>query len=302
MDLSLLHQLDADQIRVLVPQFLSGFIADGDASASNSERVGTLFRSRSDRELRGMLDSVSTVGGDHTLYRANPLCRELLRAWSRDVIPSHGLDGTDHLARAMQQGPTILLGNHLSYYDTAAMDVVLAWNGHARLADRIVALAGPKVYAHVFRRFAAASLNTLPVPQSTTLAHTAELKPRELARQARASMDAAAVAMQKGYSLLIYGEGSRSRSTRLGPFLRGIHRYLRVPGAVVVPTAVWGTEALFPVEGDQIVPAHVEVRFGEPIAVEAAGGSKQVLPQAWRALAELLPEAYQPAAETEPVS
>ncbi len=295
MDLQSLHQLDPDQIRVLVPQFLSGFIADEAASTQNSERVGALFRSRSDKELQGMLHWVSSVGADHTLYRANPLCRELLRAWSRDVIPTHGLAGTQHLAAAMNDGPTVLIGNHLSYYDTAAMDVVLAWNGHAGLADRVVALAGPKVYAHVFRRFAAASLNTLPVPQSTTLEHTAELKPRELARQARASMEAGSDAISKGYSLLIYGEGSRSRSGSMGSFLRGIHRYLRVPGTRVVPTAVWGTEALFPVEGERIVPAHVELRFGPAIDVHAAGGSKAVLDAAWQGVAELLPPPYKPA-------
>jgi hypothetical protein len=89
----------------------------------------------------------------------------------------------EHLDRATRLGPTLPVGNHLSYFDASSTDALVAWSGRTDLADRIVAAAGPKVYEDLFRLVAASCLNTLPVPQSTSFAHTAKLAPRELARK-----------------------------------------------------------------------------------------------------------------------
>ncbi len=294
MDLEFLHQLEPAQIRELVPKYLSEFIGEPDAAAVNLVRISTMFANRSDEELSGMLQTVVNVGSDHLLCQANPMSRDMMRNWTQDVIPNHSLDSVEHLRSAMSGRPVILLGNHLSYYDIAALDCVLAWEGHVDLADHIAIAAGPKVYANLFRRFAASAMNSLRVPQSTSFEHTEDLSPIDLARKALASVNAAHDAIGQGYALLIYAEGSRSRTGRLRPFLRAVHRYLKLDDALIVPTAVTGADKMFPVGGDKIMPADVAVRFGAPLSVSEIGGSKAALEAGWHALAEILPDAYKP--------
>jgi 1-acyl-sn-glycerol-3-phosphate acyltransferase len=197
----------------------------------------------------------------------------------------------------------VLLCNHLSYFDTSATDAILAWAGHEDLADKLVAAAGPKVYQHLFRLLAAACLNTLPVPQSTSLAHTEKLPPRELARKAIESVESAKDLVERGYLLLMYPEGSRSRTGQLGPFLRGVQRYLSCTHPLsVVPTAIVGTEAVMPVSDPRLHPGPVALRFAEPIATEeGAAGARDTLARAHRAVQRLLPPHLRPlaiAAET----
>jgi 1-acyl-sn-glycerol-3-phosphate acyltransferase len=140
----------------------------------------------------------------------------------------------------------------------------------------------------------------LPVPQSTSFAHTEKLSPRELARKATESFQAAHDVMCGGYSLLLYPEGSRSRTGHLGPFLKGVHRYLScVEGLSVVPMAIAGTERVMPIDQSKLHPGHVALRFGPSLVVGTDGSSREILETARRAVAELLPEPLRPLAGTD---
>ena len=79
----------------------------------------------------------------------------------------------------------------------------------------------------------------------------------------------------------------------LGPWLRGVERYLR--GAKrVVPIAVVGTDRLFSFR-EHMVPGEVELRIGQPFALDAVGSGKdEVLLYARDRVAELLPSELQP--------
>jgi 1-acyl-sn-glycerol-3-phosphate acyltransferase len=236
------------------------------------------------------------IGSEAELYTADPTARRIGRGWASNLLLNVQVDGVEALADAAARGPTTLLCNHLSYIDTTAKDALIAWSGHEELANRLAAVAGPKVYADLFRRVAAAGLNTIPAPQSTTLAGTARLTPRDLARQALQSMRVAQDAMQAGKVVILYAEGSRSRTGRLRPFLKAVHRYLDLPGLRVVPAAITGTEAVFPVDATRLIPARVQLRLGKAIGVEGMD-PRRVLEVAHEAVAALLPEAYRPEAD-----
>lgn len=295
LDLGFLDALGPAELRGVLPSFLSGFLADPTAAANNKARVSALVAGWSDETCTRVLGRLRALGEVGTVYTADADGRLLSRAFCQDVVLDPRVGGVEHLAAAVAAGPTAILCNHLSYFDTTATDAVLAWTGHADLADRLMAAAGPKVYQDLFRVVAAACLNTLPVPQSTNFSHTEKLSPRELARRVVASVESAGAAMGDGLVLLLYPEGSRSRTGHLGPFLKGVHRYLgSIDGLQVVPTAISGTDRVMPVDSSKLHPAQVTLSFAEPLRVGSDGGPKEILEQAYHRVAALLPAPLRP--------
>jgi 1-acyl-sn-glycerol-3-phosphate acyltransferase len=158
----------------------------------------------------------------------------------------------------------------------------------------VISLAGPKVYNDPFRRFASGCLSTVPVPQSTQLGHATSLPPRELARRAVAAIAAAHEALAAGRVLLVYAEGSRTRTGRLQPFLQGVARYLKVADARIVPFALSGTERIMPVGSARVSPGSVTLVFGEALPIASAGGPREALDAAHAAVSAILPAELRP--------
>lgn len=297
IDHTFLATLGPDELKRLLPGFLSGFVDDAAAAAAARAATAELLAGWSPETCRSVVSHLGSIGAEHRMYLAHPAGRELARVWARSVVLGPTLSGAEHLAAAAAAGPTLIACNHTSYFDTNATDVALAWNGLESVADRLVALAGPKVYADLFRRVAAGCLNTLPVPQSTSLGHTEKLPPRELARKAHESIEVGAAVMRDGWILLLYAEGSRTRTGRLGPFLRGTHRYFGcVDGLRVVPMAITGAERIMPVSDPKLHPGPVRVSFAPALTAGVDGTSREVLEAAHAAIDAMLP----PEAQAEP--
>ncbi len=295
MDLEMLAKLDPTTLRALMPQFLSGFIRDPALSKDNLARIQPPISDWSDEIAQDVIDSLASLGSEEKLYTANNACKIVSRQWSRDLIPEPTVSGIEHFRAAVKTGPTMVLCNHSAYFDSSAIDAMLAWHGHADLADRLVSAAGPKVYTDLFRRVAAGCLNTLPVPQSTSFSHTAQMSRRELARRAINSMNIAGAALDSGYVLLLFPEGSRTRTGTMGSFLRGVHRYLGVrEGLQVVPTALVGTSQIMPVGDTKLGPAPVSLTFGTPLVVGPDLPQREALRAAHGAISGLLPAANRP--------
>ena len=103
-------------------------------------------------------------------------------------------------------------------------------------ANRLTAIAGPKVYSNISRRFFESVLRYIKVPQSSDRSSDdAVMNPRDVARAARGAIQIARERLSMGEALLIFAEGSRSRSGRMQQFLAGTARYLDVPGTWVLP-------------------------------------------------------------------
>lgn len=303
MDLSpaFIRDLEPGVARALLPTWLGAHIDGPDGLAERVEdAVAAVLSAASDDTLRLALRRVAEAGEQYRLYDADPLCRQVSRAFMPPLVEGAQVDGVDHLRAALRAGPCLLLANHLSYVDTQLSDVLLATHGARDLADRLVVVAGPKVYDEAFRRLAATSLSTLKTAQSSQLgSNAAALSPREVGRIAIETINAAGLLMGEGRPVVLYGEGSRSRSGRLGSFLRPVSKYLRDPAVVVVPMAQWGSERVFPIDGDRLHPAAVGLRFGPAIA---AGGPLERVERAWQGINALLPPGYQAAAGTPPVA
>ncbi len=302
MDLSLLDALPPERILAAIPAFLTDVLSDRAVAArARADLTTEIAGWRSDEGL-AVLAHLRALGDAQRVYHAEPRCQRVARIWCAHVLGSPRLDGVDHLEAALAAGPTVIVCNHLSYLDTLGADWALTHHGRADLAERVVTVAGPKVYETLFRRFATAGLHTLPVPQSSSVATDPDaVSPRELARMARESVDAGRAALASGAALQVYAEGSRSRSGHLQPFLRGVHRYLAPPVRQVVPAAIHGTERVFPVDSISLHPGPITLTYAAPIDVDAVGGAREALSAAHCAIADLLPAPFKPDPDSPPI-
>ena len=74
--------------------------------------------------------------------------------------------------------------------------------------------------------------------------------------------------MERGWSLMIYAEGTRPRDGVMLPFKKGAFSIARKLGAPVLPTAIMGTRAVWKPRTKLIRSGRVMVKIMEPISTE----------------------------------
>lgn len=308
---STIAAIEPSALREVLPAWIAARVdAEPGRVAGLETRIRAELARSSDEELAELIDAFVHAGEGWRYFPAVPLGRRLSRIFMDALVaPStpdaRGLDdagvlGLDRL-RAAARGPVLLLSNHLSYADTQVTDLLLHRHGATDLADRLVAVAGPKVYTDPFRRLAAIGLGTLKTAQSARLDHNdAGLSGREVARIAVQTVRIAHELMGAGHLVLLYGEGSRTRTGRFGSFLKAVGKYAAMPGLTVVPMALAGSDRLFGIGAERLSPARIRLAVGEPFAADDYD-RQGVLEQAWHRIAALLPPAYRPAPGTPPL-
>jgi 1-acyl-sn-glycerol-3-phosphate acyltransferase len=249
----------------------------------------------------GAIDSLSSrlagTGADWNYYPRDPLARRIHHALAPRVLHEPMVAGIEHLD-AVAGKPVVMFANHLSYSDANVLDVVLQNAGAASLAERLTVVAGPKVYSSVTRRFSSLCFGTIKVPQSTERSsEEAVMKARDVARAARRSLEIAQQRLRLGETLLVFAEGTRSRSGQMQQFLSGTARYLVAPDTHVLPVAITGTEKLFPIDAGELHPVSITVTFGALMRTDAlrertGGDRRQMMDLIGFSVARLLPPEY----------
>jgi 1-acyl-sn-glycerol-3-phosphate acyltransferase len=304
MDLSLeaVANLDSQQLRVLLPQWLTGFLEVSDTLKSRSSKAVEMALERfDDAQLQGSLNRLLSVGNEYRLYRADPLATALTRSFMEVLSEGSVLTGLDSLRKARDEGPVLLISNHLAYCDTQLKDTLLASADAEDIASSMIVVAGPKVYDTAFRRMASLGLSTLKTAQSSVISYNdAELSPREVASIALETVHVAHERMKGGDLVLLYGEGSRSRSRQLQPFIKAIRKYASMPGCLIVPMAISGSQEMMPLNQTQMYATPVELKIGEPVRVDQVGRSEAIV-LAWKQIASMLPQVHRPDSATPPI-
>lgn len=176
---------------------------------------------------------------------ANSIIPPLVRAvWRPQVEGLHHVPPT---------GPVIVASNHLSFFDSVVIPVVVP--------RKVVFLAksdyftGTGVKGTLVRAWFE-GLGMLPVDRDDT-------------RAAIASLDTALAVLARGEAFGIYPEGTRSRDGRLYRGRTGVAHLALTSGAPVVPVGLRGTEDIQPVGTNRprLGRVDVTVRVGEPIRV-----------------------------------
>jgi 1-acyl-sn-glycerol-3-phosphate acyltransferase len=145
--------------------------------------------------------------------------------------------------------PVLLVANHSSHLDTPSILRALPRRARSRVA---VAAAADYFFRTRTRSLAAPLvLNAFPFSREGSV---------------RASLERCGDLVDRGWSVLVYPEGTRSRTGELQPFRSGIGLLateLRVP---IVPIGIEGTHALLPKGRRRPGRGPVTVRFGPAVS------------------------------------
>jgi len=156
---------------------------------------------------------------------------------------------------ALPAGPCVIVANHQSHADTAALLAALP-------ARRMPAVAAAADYwfGGGMRPWACRAL-CAAFPVRRTGGGSADLA-------------AAAALLAAGHDVIVYPEGSRSRDGRTADFHRGAARLAAAAGVPLAPVAISGTATLLPPGGSARRPrrAAVRVLIGAPVGIAAPAG------------------------------
>ena len=287
-----------DTLIAAITSFLAG--SDDGTHGDVREEIAREIDRAGSAALEALGARLSSAGADWDYYPPDPLARRLHQLLAEQFLkPDSSLRGAEHL-HALAGKPAVLLANHLSYSDANILEVMMQRHGYGDVAGRLTAIAGPKVYSSVTRRFSSLCFGTIKVAQSSGLSsEDAVMSPRDVARAARQAIGCAHARLRANDALLVFAEGTRSRTGGMQPMLAGVSRYLEVPGTdvLVCPIGLTGTETFFPIGDESVHPVTVHVSVGPPMtAVELArqaGGDRQAtMDLAGRLIARQLPPAY----------
>ena len=157
--------------------------------------------------------------------------------------------GCEHLEGLHE--PVIICPTHASHFDFSALRLALGPRHRRRLAPAVAA----DYFATSRRRWLfAAWLGAFPFNRR--------------GRGGAESFAAAEALLADGWSVLIFPEGTRSRTGQIGPFMPGAGLLAVRSGRAVLPVRIVGIHAVLPPGARWPHRAPVEVRFGAVLRAE----------------------------------
>ncbi len=103
---------------------------------------------------------------------------------------------------------------------------------------------------------------------------------RDNPRQSMKMLAVAGENIEKGYSVVVFPEGTRSNTTEVGEFKSGAFRLAQKNDCIIVPVAIEGSYKIMSKHGFIIKPAVVTVTFCEPIdSSKLSKDEKKLLPE-----------------------
>jgi 1-acyl-sn-glycerol-3-phosphate acyltransferase len=172
------------------------------------------------------------------------------RTYSRSLLRAAGVpvtaEGLEHLA---PEGPQLIACNHQSFFDMLALLAVLP--------VRVRFVAKKELFRVPFFGWAIGVLGYIRLD-------------RQNLKQAFAAYQIAAESLVKGkMHVVVFPEGTRSRTGALLPFKKGPSVLAIAAGVTVVPCYCAGTFGILPKGSVLVRPHPVQVHFGPPL--DAAG-------------------------------
>ena len=169
-------------------------------------------------------------------------------------------------------GPLLLIPNHTSHADTVAVLRALPDRLRSRTA---VAAAADYFYLYRFVGIATSLLlNTFAFSRTGNV---------------RASLERCGELADRGWSILIYPEGSRSSDGKLMPFKPGIGLLAKGLHVPVVPINVEGAFAILPKGSALPRRSPVTVRLGKPVTIDPDASAAEITAMLHAQVASLLP-------------
>jgi 1-acyl-sn-glycerol-3-phosphate acyltransferase len=176
---------------------------------------------------------------------------DLARLWSRTLLGFAGVKLTvDWRTRLDEKTPYVFMANHLSTVDI--------WALFAALPLRL-------------RMIAKKQLARIPIFGWAMWAGRFIFIDRANAVAARRSIEEAKRRIRGGENVLLFPEGTRSRTGELGPFKKGGFHLALDAGVPIVPVAISGAREAMPAGSLLLRPGHVRIVVCEPISTTGLG-------------------------------
>jgi len=171
---------------------------------------------------------------------------------------------TSPSAAAWPEGPLLVIANHVTAYDGALVLYALPGRLRRRVA---AAMSGEMLLDFRRHRNQQSALRNLFAPVAYLLITALfNVFPLPRLRGFRRSFAHAGEAMDRGYNVLLFPEGTRNRTSSLQPFRPGIGLLAAESRVPVLPVALVGLQAMR--GGRWFRTGKLEIRVGEPIAFE----------------------------------
>ena len=191
------------------------------------------------------------AAGDYEEERKNILAAT--SSWGPMIMDMFGCDlVVEGLENLPEEGPVVIVGNHQGYADIAAYFAAFRKFQFAFVAKK--ERAKIPLYGKWMPRIRSVFIE------------------REDPRASLEAIKAGIDLIEKGFSLVIYPEGTRSKGPVPGPFMKGSLKLATKPGVPIVPVSMHGTYKMYEQTG-VIRPATIRIIVHEPI--ETKGLSRQ---------------------------
>lgn len=209
----------------------------------------------------------------------SPPIRDFMVQFFDPLMRNFTVEGKEHLSQIVPllgRFPLVLIANHLSHFDTAAIyNLLYREGGEARkLADSLVFIAGRLAFEPDFTRLGLYMIDSLLVCSKKDMQDNpamADLMTRINMRSFRQAQQ-----LQKdGKVIAVFPEGTRSRTGKLIAFVDTVYHY--VMNKIIIPVSLQGTEDVLPTESFLFNAAYGKLSIGRPVLVGEL--SSKLMPQ-----------------------
>jgi long-chain acyl-CoA synthetase len=168
----------------------------------------------------------------------------------------------------LPQGPLLIVANHVTAYDAALVLYALP----ARLRRQVASAMSGEMLLDLRRgrNQDNALLNVLAPAGYWLVTALFNVFPLPRLRGFRKSFAHAGEAMDQGYSVLIFPEGTRSRDGKLQPFRPGIGLLAQESGVPTLPVALIGLGEVRAAKARWFRSGQLEIRVGHVVPVDEA--------------------------------
>ena len=176
-----------------------------------------------------------------------PLLIKFVRFYVNLQIKKHArldVKGLENLSCDYKR-PYLFVCNHLSNSDALVLNKVLE-------KENIIFVAGKKLESNSLTNLGFRIIGSIPIsPNSPD----------------KAAIKKVIGAVKEGNSILIFPEGTRSRTAKMLEGKKGILLLAKLTNAPIVPIGIWGTEKFMPIEKDMgkeaFYDADININIGE---------------------------------------
>ncbi|MEG0156310.1 MAG: lysophospholipid acyltransferase family protein, partial [Anaerovoracaceae bacterium] len=171
-----------------------------------------------------------------------------MSSWGKMILSKVGVTYTVHHKENLPKvGPVVYVCNHQGYADIPVLCAAL---------DQVQ-----------FGFIARAGLEKVPFYGAWIDRVRSILIEREDPRSSLKTIGTGITYLQRGFSLLIFPEGTRSQGGPMKEFKKGALKLATKPGVPIVPLTINGTAKIFEETG-AITKAHVEIVVHQPISTD----------------------------------